>query len=186
MKTGQDYRSGVHGQDQSSPARADVCLPKDILTSPPCATAGDMEEQKEGSPWPGEFSHCTSASYSCPLSSSSIQDLRELLELAKRNNLIHHTRNYGSRLWSLSQSLDTNNREAHLVWCSSRLITFWKLSSSVNNTRTWSQAKLSHPLTCRQLSNHSMGDTAVPGKPDLQKLFPKCLREEQNYRGFQE
>lgn len=50
MKTGQDYRSGVHGQDQSSPARADVCLPKDILTSPPCATAGDMEEQKEGSP----------------------------------------------------------------------------------------------------------------------------------------
>lgn len=50
MKTSQYYRSGAHGQDQSSLACADVCLPKDILISPPCATAGDMGEQKEGSP----------------------------------------------------------------------------------------------------------------------------------------
>lgn len=34
MKTGQDDMSVVHGQDQSSLAHADVCLPEDILISP--------------------------------------------------------------------------------------------------------------------------------------------------------
>lgn len=60
MKTVQDYRTAVHGQDQSSLACADVCFSKDILLSPHCATAGDIEEQKEGSPLPGKLSHFTS------------------------------------------------------------------------------------------------------------------------------